>query len=88
MKCKTYNLKIKTVKKEPKIVKLEKTIIVEFHAFGANGTKDPRHREGSGQKCAYCGHEFSFWDDLQVCATDRDLKCASCKNIRIVLIRK
>ena len=75
------------MKKEPKLVKWEKIKIVKFYAFGVNGTKDPRHREGSGQKCAYCGHGFSFWDDLQLCATDRDLKCASCKNIRIVLIK-
>ena len=71
-----------------KIVKLEKTKTVKFYAIGANGTTDPRHREGSGQKCAYCGHTFSYWDDLQVSPTDRALKCASCKNIRIDLIRQ
>jgi DNA-directed RNA polymerase subunit RPC12/RpoP len=66
----------------------EKQTKVKFYLYGANGTVDPRHREGSGQKCAYCGHEFSYWDDLQISPNDRALKCASCKNIRIQLIRK
>jgi hypothetical protein len=76
------------IKKKMKIVKLDKIKTVKFYAFGANGTTDPRHREGSGQKCAYCGHTFSFWDDLQISSTDRALKCATCKKIRIELIRK
>jgi hypothetical protein len=71
-----------------KIVKLDKTKTIKFYCFGANGKTDPRHREGSGQKCEYCGHTFSYWDDLQVSPTDRALKCASCKNIRIELIRE
>lgn len=61
---------------------------VKFYAYGANGSTDPRQREGSGEKCAHCGHEFSFWDDLQRSPTDIALKCATCKKIRIALIEE
>lgn len=61
---------------------------VKFYAFGANGSSDPRDTEGSNIICTDCGKKFSFWDDLQVSATDTKLKCANCKGIEIDLIRK
>lgn len=69
-------------------LKLKKFKTIQFYCFSANGSIDPRHRQGSGKKCAYCGQNFSYWDDLQLCPTDIDLKCAVCKDIRIQLIRK
>lgn len=61
---------------------------VKYLAYGANGSTDPRFRDGSNKICSECNEKFSFWDDLNINATDETLKCASCKNIMIVIIRK
>lgn len=66
----------------------EKETKVKFYLYGANGTVDPRRREGSNQICSECGKKFSFWDDLQLSPTDEKLKCANCKGIEIDLITK
>lgn len=62
--------------------------IIKFYAFGANGHTDPRKRQGSNIKCSDCSKKFSFWDDLQISASDEKMKCANCKRIEIDLIRK
>ena len=59
---------------------------IKFYAIGANGTTDPREREGCAGKCSECGNKFSYWDDLNLSSTDKELKCAACKGIEIDLI--
>lgn len=61
---------------------------IEYFAFGANGTTDPRFRDGSNKICSECGEKFSYWDDLNIHLRDETVKCASCKNIMIVIVRK
>lgn len=60
----------------------------KFYAIGANGSVDPRLREGSNKTCSKCFKKFSFWDDLNINFTDTEVRCASCKHIKIKLIRK
>ena len=60
---------------------------VKFY-FGANGYTDPRHIEGSNNKCDDCNKRFSYWDDINKSPDDEKLKCANCKGIKIDLIRK
>jgi hypothetical protein len=67
---------------------MDKKVKIKFYAFGANGTTDPRDREGCGGKCSDCGKQFSYWDDLNLSANDKELKCAACKGIEIDLITK
>lgn len=63
-----------------------KKVKIKFYAYGANGTTDPRYREGCGGKCSDCGKQFSYWDDLNLRIYDEKLKCAYCKGIEIDLI--
>jgi DNA-directed RNA polymerase subunit RPC12/RpoP len=65
---------------------MDKKFKIKFYAYGANGTTDPRYREGCGGKCSDCGKQFSYWDDLQLNFNDEKLKCAACKGIEIDLI--
>jgi DNA-directed RNA polymerase subunit RPC12/RpoP len=67
---------------------MDKKEKIKFYCFGANGTIDPRLREGCGGKCSDCGKKFSYWDDLQLSPTDEKIKCANCKGIEIDLIKK
>jgi len=60
--------------------------VVKFNAYGANGTTDPRKRDGGGAICSSCLKQFSYWDILQMSPSDLDVKCAECKGIQIELI--
>lgn len=59
-----------------------------YYSFGANGESDPRERQGSNVLCSECGKKFSFWDNLNVGAYDKKLKCAECKGIVLNLIKE